>query len=129
MLGISMGGLVARYQLADMVKNNRPTQTRLLILQDSPQRWANVPLGLQALVRQADIDFGGFFKLSDVNQTLKQALTLLDQPASQQLLLYRATGETCRRPVALGSVCFFKQHSAIPSCANSVLFPRPARST
>lgn len=92
-LGISMGGLVARYQLADMVKNNRPTQTRLLILQDSPQHGANVPLGFQALVRQADLDFG-FFKLTDVNQTLKQATTLLDQPATQQLLLYRATGPT-----------------------------------
>jgi hypothetical protein len=76
-----------------MAKNNRPTQTRLLILQDSPQRGANVPLGFQALVRQSDLDFG-LFKISDVSQTLKQALTLLDQPATEQLLLYRATGPT-----------------------------------
>ena len=32
-----------------------------------------------------------FFRLSDAVQILKQALVLLDQPASQQLLLYRAT--------------------------------------
>ncbi len=89
-LGISMGGLVARYQLADMVKNNRPTQTRLLILQDSPQRGANVPLGIQALLRQADISFGSF-RLRNAFQILDQALLLLDQPATQQLLLYRAT--------------------------------------
>ena len=31
-MGISMGGLIARYQLADMTKAGRPTQTRLLIL-------------------------------------------------------------------------------------------------
>lgn len=93
-MGISMGGLVARYQLADMVKNNRPTQTRLLILQDSPQRGANVPLGLQALLYQAgDIDLG-LAKLTIINQQLQQALALLERPASQQLLLYRATGPT-----------------------------------
>jgi len=92
-LGISMGGVVARYQLADMVKNNRPTQTRLLILQDSPQRGANVPLGIQALLRQANISFGSF-TIFDINKYLQQATALLDSPASQQLLLYRATDGT-----------------------------------
>jgi len=89
-MGISMGGVIARYQLADMVKNNRPTQTRLLILQDSPQRGANVPLGIQALLRQANISFGSF-TIFDINKYLQQATALLDSPASQQLLLYRAT--------------------------------------
>ncbi|MGI4760776.1 MAG: hypothetical protein ACRYF0_08725 [Janthinobacterium lividum] len=92
-LGISMGGVVARYQLADMVKNNRPTQTRLLILQDSPQRGANVPLGIQALLRQANINFGSF-TIFDINKYLQQATAMLDSPASQQLLLYRATNAT-----------------------------------
>lgn len=92
-MGISMGGVIARYQLADMVKNNRPTQTRLLILQDSPQRGANVPLGIQALLRQANINFGSF-TIFDINKYLQQATALLDSPASQQLLLYRATNAT-----------------------------------
>lgn len=92
-MGISMGGVIARYQLADMVKNNRPTQTRLLILQDSPQRGANVPLGIQALLRQANISFGSF-TIFDINKYLQQATALLDSPASQQLLLYRATDAT-----------------------------------
>ena len=86
-----MGGLVARYGLADMEKSvPGSSQTRLLILQDSPQRGANTPLGLQALVRQANINFGSF-TLYDVNKALFQLNNLLDRPASQQLLLYRAT--------------------------------------
>jgi pimeloyl-ACP methyl ester carboxylesterase len=90
-LGISMGGLVARYGLADMEKSTPgSTQTRLLILQDSPQRGANTPLGLQALVRQSYVNFGSF-TLYDVNKALAQLNSLIDRPASQQLLLYRAT--------------------------------------
>ncbi len=53
-LGISMGGLVARYGLADMVKNtNIPTETRLLITHDSPHRGANIPAAMQYLGRKA----------------------------------------------------------------------------
>ena len=90
-MGISMGGLIARYKLADMVKAGRPTQTRLLILQDSPQRGANVPLGLQALTRQAASVGFGQFTATDLSQTLAQAIRLLDRPATRQLLLYQAT--------------------------------------
>lgn len=92
-MGISMGGLIARYQLADMVKAGRPTQTRLLILQDSPQRGANVPLGIQALTRQAVVDLGPF-TTADLSKTLAQANLLFDQPATQQLVLYQATDGT-----------------------------------
>ena len=44
-LGLSMGGLCARYALANMTKNfiATPTETRLLLTHDSPHRGANVP--------------------------------------------------------------------------------------
>ncbi len=87
-MGLSMGGNIARYKLAEMTKANRPTDVRLLVLHDSPQRGANIPLGLSALVRQLQFNIGPF-NASDIVAALKQANTLLDSPAAQQLLLYQ----------------------------------------
>lgn len=104
-LGISMGGLVARYGLAEMEKRgNDPTYTRLLLTHDSPHRGANTPLGLQALTRQSAGTLAGqfirtynssglpvFFPKLALFPALQQADDLLDAPATQQLLLVRAT--------------------------------------
>ncbi|OAQ38966.1 hypothetical protein A5893_13085 [Pedobacter psychrophilus] len=93
-MGLSMGGLIGRYALAKMTKNNENTQTRLLITHDSPHHGANVPLGLQYLIRMM-----GNFELFDLNvrdiyADYDEALTLLDAPATRQLLIYRAVTET-----------------------------------
>jgi len=98
-LGISMGGLVARYGLAQMERAApNSSQTRLLVTHDSPHRGANTPLGLQALTRQANATLagqlvGGFNALfgTDIFPELFEAEALLDAPATQQLLLVRAT--------------------------------------
>ena len=93
-MGVSMGGLVARYALADMTKSNVPTGTRLLITHDSPHKGANVPLGLQYLIQMA----GGArlfgYGIRDVFPEYDEAINLLGRPATQQLLLYRSTGPT-----------------------------------
>lgn len=92
-MGLSMGGLCARYALANMTKNftATPTETRLLITHDSPHKGANVPLGLQYMIRM----FGGVqlfgYSVTDIYPGYNDALGLLDAPATQQLLLYRAT--------------------------------------
>lgn len=92
-MGLSMGGLCARYALANMTKNfpGIPTETRLLITHDSPHRGANVPLGLQYMIRM----MGAFqlfnFNVYDIYPDYNDAIGLLDAPATQQLLLYRAT--------------------------------------
>lgn len=92
-MGLSMGGLCARYALANMTKNfpGTPTETRLLITHDSPHRGANVPLGLQYFIRMA-----GNFKLFnydvyDIYADYDEALSLLNAPATKELLYYRAT--------------------------------------
>ncbi len=104
-LGISMGGLVARYGLAEMEKRGTdPTDTRLLLTHDAPHRGANTPLGLQALTRQAAGTLAGqyirannsyglpyFFPKLALFPELQQADALLDAPATKQLLLVRAT--------------------------------------
>lgn len=91
-MGLSMGGLVARYGLARMEKAQpNSTQTRLLITHDSPHRGANTPLGLQALTRQSIISLFTFFSTADLSPALDQSNRLLDEPATRQLLILRAT--------------------------------------
>lgn len=92
-MGLSMGGLCARYALANMTKNfpGTPTQTKLLITHDSPHRGANVPLGLQYMIRM----MGGFqlfgTNVYNIYPEYDEAISLLNAPATQQLLLYRST--------------------------------------
>lgn len=99
-MGMSMGGLIARYKLADMTKNGRDPHTRLLILQDSPQRGANVPLGIQALTRQMLFDlpihdpFRRVMNTGDLSPTIKQGNLLLDEPGTKQMLVHTATDAT-----------------------------------
>lgn len=92
-MGLSMGGLCARYALANMTKNfpGTPTETRLLITHDSPHRGANVPLGLQYMIRMmGGVQLFGY-KVYDIYPDYDDAIGLLNAPATQQLLLYRAT--------------------------------------
>jgi len=102
-MGESMGGLVARYGLARLVRTGYNPQTRLLILHDSPQRGANNPMGLQALTRQIDFPIAflpgnnqgganGIVRTSDLSDKLRQGLRILEAPATKQLSLKNVTG-------------------------------------
>lgn len=91
-MGISLGGLLARYTLAKMTKDlgTTSTQTRLLLTHDSPHQGGNVPLGFQHFL----YDFGEakiVVPLKDVSNELSQFYVLSDQPATQQLLIARVT--------------------------------------
>lgn len=46
-IGASMGGVISRYALAYMEKNNMRHCTREFVSFDAPQKGANIPLGLQ----------------------------------------------------------------------------------
>ena len=48
LIGPSMGGLVSRYALASMEKNNIPHNTRLWVSYDSPHLGANIPISAQS---------------------------------------------------------------------------------
>ncbi|MHB0756545.1 esterase/lipase family protein [Polaribacter sp. M15] len=50
-MGLSMGGLVARYALRHMEMTNLVHDTELYISHDTPHQGANAPLGFQAMVR------------------------------------------------------------------------------
>ena len=93
-LGLSMGGLVIRYALAEMTKNNIPHGTRLIISHDSPHQGANTPLGLQYMTRFLATRGGiGGFVLNELDM-IREGNDLLNEPASEQLLIYKATSPT-----------------------------------
>jgi len=102
-MGVSMGGLVARAALRTMEVENRPHDTRLYVSMDSPHRGANVPLGFQYLVRDmAGLVLPGQFTLARLQpefttlgetvEDLGNAVELLNEPASRQMLIEQAAG-------------------------------------
>jgi hypothetical protein len=102
-LGMSMGGLVARYALRHMETTGRTHQTKLYISHDVPHQGANVPLAYQAFVRHLAGEsigwpvFLGFFTIDIVDlpklaPSLNDGLALLQSPAAQQMLIYQLSG-------------------------------------
>ncbi len=85
--GASMGGLVVRYALTYMEYNKIDHQTKLFISVDSPQEGANVPLGIQFMIKYLNDD------LLDVIGGLKKAENeMLNSCAAQEMLLYHHLG-------------------------------------
>ncbi|CAN2042445.1 PKD domain-containing protein [Candidatus Magnetomoraceae bacterium gMMP-15] len=77
-LGASMGGLVSRYALSYMEKNGIPHNTKNFISFDSPQRGANIPLGIQYWL--------SFF--ASENDEADSWIDKLNTPAAKQMLVY-----------------------------------------
>ena len=79
-IGPSMGGLISRYALAHMEKNNINHNTRLWVSFDSPHLGANIPIGAQE-----NLYFYGY------NGRQDQAKTKFDEnfrsPAARQMLI------------------------------------------
>lgn len=91
-LGLSMGGLVARYALADMTKQGVSTGTRLLLTHDSPHRGANIPIGVQYLI--TFLNNSQFLpqgqRITDIIPELVEAKAVSEAPATGQMLLLRS---------------------------------------
>jgi hypothetical protein len=77
-VGASMGGLVARYGLAWLEANAVPHRVSTFISFDSPQRGANIPLGLQHWIE--------FF--APRSASAAAFLDILQSPAARQMLVY-----------------------------------------
>ncbi|OAV65371.1 hypothetical protein Barb6XT_02437 [Bacteroidales bacterium Barb6XT] len=96
-LGISMGGLVARYALRKMETEGKDHQTWKYISMDSPHKGANIPVGVQAMLRHAaDVKvsilyFIDVFQVKDM-EPVKNALALLNSQAAKQMLIYYVNG-------------------------------------
>tara|TARA_B110000090_G_C13392622_1_gene450004 strand:- start:36 stop:4031 length:3996 start_codon:yes stop_codon:yes gene_type:complete len=72
-VGISMGGIVARLALREMELDNVDHECGLYVSYDAPQKGANLPLGYLALIRQHDAG-GGVTR------------DVIERPATKQLL-------------------------------------------
>ncbi|MCL2027828.1 MAG: hypothetical protein FWG79_04995 [Bacteroidales bacterium] len=91
-MGISMGGLVARIALRQMELDNEDHQTRIYISMDAPHKGANVPIGFQAAVRHMLLlvvagHIINVIGTGDVQEILA-ANYLLESPAAEQMLIY-----------------------------------------
>ena len=95
-LGQSMGGVLARYALANMEQDNDPTtnhDTKLYISHDAPHLGANIPIGIQFMARHLADQFvstplGDFsFEIADDSEaSIKDINGIFNEPATQQLL-------------------------------------------
>jgi len=102
-MGISMGGLVARFALREMEQQGRDHKTQLYISMDSPHNGANVPVGVQALLRhvqslQFSVGIPGLVMIQAYQPAnhfdeLKQAIQLVDSPAANQMLIYKVSND------------------------------------
>ncbi len=96
-MGISMGGLVARYALSKMEAEGEEHNTWKYISIDSPHKGANVPVGLQAAVQhiasqRLKLFFIKVLKSTWLSNDLDNALDLLNSKAAKQMLIYRVAG-------------------------------------
>jgi hypothetical protein len=90
-LGVSAGGLLARYTLARMTKQfgAASTQTRLLLTMDSPHQGANVPLALQHFLYDLGEQKILGQSIKETVAELKNFIALNNAPATAQLLRAR----------------------------------------
>ena len=96
-MGISMGGLVARYALRKMEIAGKDHKACKYISIDSPHKGANVPVGAQALVRHVEnLDFNLFwfftvYNATQIDDNIIAAVKLLNSKGTRQLLMYNVT--------------------------------------
>jgi hypothetical protein len=84
-IGPSMGGLISRYALAYMEKNNLEHNTDLWVSFDSPHLGANIPVS-----SQETIYFFGY--TGDSEQTKEQFFENFASPAARQMLIEQLDG-------------------------------------
>jgi len=95
-MGMSMGGLIARYALRDMEQRRASGaatfshDAKLYISHEAPHQGANVPLGVQYMVSSlVNTNLGFGVTAGDLSPELKAFAKLLYEPATQQLLIYQ----------------------------------------
>ena len=95
-MGISMGGLVARIALRKMELDGINHRTWKYISVDSPHKGANVPLGVQSILSHIQnlrlkMAFSTVFnyELFDRSGQIREIVDLLNSPAVKQMLIYR----------------------------------------
>lgn len=100
-IGISMGGLVARYALKDMENNNITHQVGNYFSYDSPHQGANIPLSMQYLFSEMLSDMP-YLKYVSNGSSLIQAFQ--SYAAQEMLVTYANYSGSSPGPTALNQV-------------------------
>lgn len=87
-VGLGMGGLVARVALNMMETNGKQHRVRKLITINTPYKGLNIPVGLQAFIRHIESFKIGKSKLGDLAEKVDQMESLLNSKAMRQMLIY-----------------------------------------
>lgn len=97
-MGISMGGLVARYALRQLEIQRYDHQTKIFFSVDSPHNGANVPVGIQAALYHAkDFAFVTLLPLpvvihpANYVDEIGRSFDLLNTMAAKQMLIYKVS--------------------------------------
>ena len=114
-IGPSMGGLITRYAIRYMELNGMQHNVRNWISFDSPQKGANVPLGLQHWVR--------FFADEAGSEAAQEAKAALNSNAARQMLIYHFTATDYSNELAHHTGDFDNFYNEI----NSMGFPQQPR--
>lgn len=81
-VGLSMGGLVARWALTTMENRGLQHDTRMYVSFDSPHLGANIPLSIQSFIW-----YNAYFGDEKTRQTILPRWLSLNKPAAHQMLL------------------------------------------
>ena len=103
----SMGGLIARYALRTMEisvaqHGGARHETAYYVSLDSPQRGANLPLGIQYAFRDVqwllygDNGNGGILSTSAMNSFINHVIEVLESPSARQMMYYYVSREQTR---------------------------------
>ena len=89
-----MGGVIARYALADMEQSSLDHKTRLFVSHDAPQQGANIPVSVQYMFRHVTNLYNRYaspFGTQVIDVPFLEN-SILDQPATKQMLMNWVNG-------------------------------------
>jgi len=92
-LGMNIGGVIARYALSNMEQNKEDHETSKFISLDAPHKGLNFPIGLQGLIRhlkdfKLEVIFIPVWKYVEKGDNIDQLYKMLNTTAMRQLLMY-----------------------------------------
>ncbi len=102
MIGASQGGVVGKYALLEMQQKNIDAEMKTYMNLDGPMRGANLPLGIQYLLKQiVELEVFDITPVSNFVPTLTTAKMILNEPSVQQLLYYQAFSSGKKKPTGV----------------------------
>ncbi len=93
-IGASAGGVVGKWALREMELADEDHETEIYITFDSPMRGANIPMGIQAFLKDMNTMkiFGMILADLPPGAEAKKGWDLLNKPATKELLYYHING-------------------------------------